>query len=310
MYDKIAIVRKIDDGMSPPVNALAEVISSYGAKRGISVYDHHEGTNLPNGASDVLFVSLGGDGTLLYAANVSMQYDNASIVGFNLGNLGFLTDEIDKATNNESFRRVPNEVIAQSSIRDRIFEYLDDILIGDTKKVKQDVRMMLDMRYWIDGGLAYPEHHYAMNEITVYTSVRNFMYTTAAVNGMPVSKFGGNGVAVTTSTGSTALGFSAGGAIISPDTQVMQIVPLLPHKAARQPIITSGANEILLRSQVSSRTRKMYLLADSRQVFELDYDNDQTYIDITVKRAKKTVTLWRPANWNFFDVLSQKMDWN
>ena len=315
MYDKIAIVRKIDDGMAPPVNELAQVVSRYGKLNNIPVFDHHMGTNLPNFAMDVLFVSLGGDGTMLYTANTSMQYENTGIIGFNLGNLGFLTEEIDKPVNHEVFQRVPNPVVSKAYIEDAIFDFLDAIFDGSTADVKPDTRMMLEVSVHRDGMELFnanggSRNFYAMNEVTVYTSLRNFITTTVAVNSMPVGRFGGNGVTVTTATGSTALGLSAGGAIISPNTNVMQIVPLLPHKVATQPVITTGRDEIIIRAETSSRSKQIYALTDSRQVTRLNYDNNEQFLDVKVTRAKKDVTIWRPATWNFFDVLSQKMGWN
>jgi len=89
----------------------------------------------------------------------------------------------------------------------------------------------------------------------------------------------------------------------------MQIVPLLPHKVAKQPIITSGRDEVILRAETNGRTKKLYVLADSRQISELDYDKGETFIDVVVRRAKQDVTLWRPRHWNFFNVLSDKMMW-
>jgi len=315
MYDCLAIVRKVDDGMAPPVNELANVIHEYGKVRNLPVFDHHLGTNLPRKPGNVLFVSLGGDGTLLYAAHRSMEYGSESgIVGFNLGRLGFLTEEIDKTLNNESFQRVPNDVLKESITHDAIFAFLDAIVNNDKAKVKPDTRMMLQAVVWVGGmrvdGDTPSDVHYAMNEITLYTSLRNFMDTKVAINSQLVGTYGGNGAAVTTSTGSTALGLSAGGSIINPSATVMQIVPLLPHKVAKQPIITSGRDEIILRSNTTPRTKKMYVLADSRQVAELDYGNGEEFVDVAISRAKKDVTLWRPTDWNFFDVLSQKMGWH
>jgi len=292
MYDKIAIVRKIGNGLDPVVDDLAHIVATYGEDYNIPVYDHHLGTNLPEDAMDVLFVSLGGDGTLIYTAQVSMQYDNASIVGFNLGNLGFLTEDI----------------MVGESTRNYIYTYLDAIFNGQDT-VKADKRMMLSSHVYIDRRLVASDPFHAMNEITLYTSLRNFIDTDVAINGLEVGTYGGNGATVTTSTGSTALGLSAGGALISPQTYVMQIVPLLPHKVAKQPIITSGNDSIRLRSEVSHRSQKLYVLADSRQICELDYGKDEHVVDVVIKKARKDVVIWRPQAWNFFNVLAQKMDW-
>jgi NAD+ kinase len=292
MYNKIAIVRKIDDGMASSVSELADTIHLYGEKKNIPVFDYHLGTDLLSTDEDILFVSLGGDGTLLYAADLSMQYTNAGVVGFNLGNLGFLTEDVGN--------------------HKAVLVFIAHVMKHDLEFVKPDPRMMLEcvihrdgMRHW-DG----TDRFYAMNEITLYTSLRNFVDTKVAINSMLACTYGGNGAAVTTATGSTALGLSAGGAIINPSATVMQVVPLLPHKVAKQPIVTSGRDDILLRAQTSVRTQKLYVLADSRQLIQVDYEKDQRFLDVSVRRADKDVMIWRPKSWNFFDVLSRKMEWH
>ena len=64
------------------------------------------------------------------------------------------------------------------------------------------------------------------------------------INDQIVAEQFGSGVLIATATGSTAMSLSAGGAIVSPSTNIMQIVPIVPHSLSARPIITTGRDKI------------------------------------------------------------------
>lgn len=283
-YSSIAIVRKIGEEHTDRVDSMATQIHEYGRVRGIKVFDN----NIPPYESHVLFVSLGGDGTMLHAAKQTTQHPSSAIVGINLGNLGFLTDDLTS---------IPYNL----DTSDRLTYLLDKVIERDNTAVKADKRMLLDITIG-------KQKFVAMNEVTLYAPLQHFVTTTVAVNSMPVGKYSGNGIIVTTATGSTALGLSAGGAIVSPNTKIMQIIPILPHQTNRQPIIVSGDDEIILRVNVTERMNELSVLADSRPIFHKEYVNGgDNILDVGVIGCLREVVIWRPIDWNFFYVIAKKI---
>lgn len=297
MYKNIIVVRKLDGRHLEDVHDTAGLIRQYSTGRCVAVYDSYTDAEEIKDIDDVLIVAVGGDGTMLHAATLSLNYQRSAIVGLNYGHLGFLTEDVYP-----KHPRVKTEHI--------VTKFLDDIFENNTNAVKQDTRMALEA-YTEFVGSEWPRIKFnAINEVTVGTSLSNFMRTTVAVDNMPLGKYEGNGVTVTTSTGSTALGLSAGGAIVSPSTNIIQIVPLLSHSIAKQPVIVSGRDTVKIRTEITERIDTIEVLADSQFMTHMLYNEEGfNYLDVTIKRANRDVTIWRPADWNFFDVLSQKMDW-
>jgi NAD+ kinase len=287
MFNSIAIVRKIDDNDS--VDEIAASLRTYALSKGMDVHEYEQGT-LSSADSDVLFVALGGDGTMLYASKESLKYDNSSVVGFNYGNLGFLVDNVH----------------SMQDFFDGILNYYNGgTPIADA--VKRDERMVLDV--WIGD-----KHFIAMNEVVLSTGQLGppFVHNVFINDGFVAKQFG-SGVLVSTSTGSTAMALSAGGAIVSPSTNIMQIVPIIPHSLSSRPIITSGRDDIILEAKLTNRITELTTtidgqLVDTHNVSQLTSLNSSNY-NVQVNKHKKNVTIWRPNDWNFFNVLSQKMGW-
>lgn len=232
----------------------------------------------------VLFVSVGGDGTMLGAMRSSIDYENSTILGLNTGTLGFLADE------------VPTQ----------LWSLLDDIL--NEKDVLLEERMMLTGQCLVNGK-SFGKSANAINEFTlVGASTNSPVVTEVHINEHFASRQMGSGVLVSTSTGSTAMSLSAGGAIVSPSTNVMQVVPLMPHTLTSRPIISSGRDEITISATLTDRLREINITADGQSLFHFS-DSEGTKIDFVIKSHPTPVKIWRAKNWNFFNVLSEKMKW-
>lgn len=282
MFNIIAIIRKLDDSSNDNINTTVVFIEEYARENNIIVHEYKNGTLSPR-ATDVLFISLGGDGTMLYAAKESLKYTNSSVIGLNFGSLGFLVED-----------RFNVSVAA----------FLTEIREGDAIK---DERMALDV-------LVGDEHFTAMNEVVLSTGQLGPPFVSSVfINGKFVAKQFGSGVLVSTSTGSTAMALSAGGAIVSPSTNIMQIVPIIPHSLSSRPIITSGRDKITVEAKLTNRTSEFTTTIDGQVVNSHNTSQiiniNHCIYDIQISKYEKSVTIWRPTNWNFFDVLSQKMGW-
>lgn len=159
-----------------------------------------------------LVVSLGGDGTMLRAAQHAHAAD-VPLLGVNLGTLGYLT-EVDATQEVEAVRRV---------------------LAGDFET--QD-RMMLSCEA---GG----ERLVGLNEVLVErASRRRLVRLGVRVGGESLGDFNADGIIVATPTGSTAYALSAGGPIVSPRAECLVVVPVSPHMVFARPVVLA-ADEVV-----------------------------------------------------------------
>ena len=159
-----------------------------------------------------LLVVLGGDGTILRAAEI-VRGSKVPLLGVNLGHVGFLAEsERDD---------IPSTV-------QRIAERDYDV----------EERMTLDVLVEVDGR---PLHRtWAVNEASIEKANRERMIEVVLeVDGRPVTEFGCDGVVLATPTGSTAYAFSAGGPVVWPEVEALLIVPLSAHALFSRPLVVA-----------------------------------------------------------------------
>jgi NAD+ kinase len=121
------------------------------------------------------------------------------------------------------------------------------------------------------------------------------------VGGKKISTYHGDGLVVSTPTGSTAYALSAGGPILDPPCRCFILAPLAPHNLTMRPIVVPNDNTITLK--LSSRGGDAFLSADNR-TYTL---NDGACI--TLRLADETLILATPHNNTFYDTLREKMMW-
>jgi NAD+ kinase len=173
-------------------------LASWFRARGVEVSDSD-----PDGV-----VSVGGDGTMLRAAQVAHAAD-APLLGINTGRMGYLT-EVDAG----------KELDALEAVFDGEFTIED--------------RMMLECD--TDAG-----SYVGLNEVLVERAARHrLVRLDVRVGGERLASFNGDGVIVATPTGSTAYALSAGGPIVSPKTNCLVVVPISPHMFFSRPVVIAA----------------------------------------------------------------------
>jgi NAD+ kinase len=157
-------------------------------------------------------IVLGGDGTLLRAAEVAREAE-VPLLGVNLGHVGFLA-EAEPADLAGAVRRIA--------------EHDYDV----------EERLTLDVEVTVDGAVVWT--NWALNEASVEKSHgERMMEVVIEVDGRPMSQFGCDGVVMATATGSTAYAFSAGGPIVWPDVEALLVVPLNAHALFSRPVVVT-----------------------------------------------------------------------
>ena len=184
-------------------------------------------------ATDVeLGISLGGDGTLLLAAEL-LRGSTAPLFGVNLGHVGFLAesekDDLDYA--------ISRALAKDYEVEERMA--IDVVVKSGAKEI---------FRTW------------ALNEAAIEkASPKKMIEVAVAVDDEPLSTFGCDGVVLATPTGSTAYSFSAGGPIVWPGVEALLMVPLAAHALFARPLVT--APDSLLSVLVLDRSASSAVLS-------------------------------------------------
>ena len=218
-----------------------------------------------------LFITVGGDGTLLRAARVATEL-GAPLLGINAGRLGFLT-ELDAG--DPRIAALPSLVEA-------------GLLI--------DERTALEAEY---GGRTF----FALNDVVVRKGdVSRIVPFGLSLDNEHIADIPADGICVSTPTGSTAYFLSAGGSIISPRVDAFGIVPLLPHTLFSRPLIVSGHSSIEIGCDL--QVAHAHLECDGDVLAELGPNTV-----VNVRRHPKSVRFARVSPLRFFERLEQKMRW-
>lgn len=228
----------IDAGITPVVSAdeHSELREAAPDLAPVALLDH----DVAKEALELVIV-LGGDGTILRAAEIARGCD-APLLGVNLGHVGFLA---------EAEREDLPATVARALARD--YEVEERMTIGVRVKVDEEVI----------------HETWALNEASVEKASRErSLEVVVEVDGRPLSSFGCDGVVMSTPTGSTAYSFSAGGPVVWPSVDALLMVPLSAHALFARPLVvgpdSSLAVELLDRSVGTG-----VLWCDGRRTFDL-----------------------------------------
>ena len=232
------------------------------------IYDAEVGTQ----PEESVMVCYGGDGTLLEGVHRLNGID-IPVVGINGGHLGFLA----------------------LAPRENIKEVFDGIAEG---KLNLEQRDMLCIEGVFEGETT---KLYALNEVSVQRLGASMISIKASIDNNSVSTYNGDGVILSTPTGSTAYSLSAGGPILAPSCRSFLLTPLAPHNLTMRPIVMLDSSVVEL--QIDTRKNEASVSVDNR-TFKVSSDTI-----LTIKKAKRYIRLAVPHNISFFDSLRNKMRW-
>jgi NAD+ kinase len=272
--DDVVIVHKNDAGSTE----LADLTESrlkgrYRIHRAISNQVPALGKDTPAGLEPKLVISLGGDGTLLYAAR-TWGLNGAPIVGVNMGRLGFLA-EIEP---------------------ERFSEVLDATLAGEAKIQE---RKVMDFSISREGN----EIHRAtvINDVVINKGApARILSLTLSIGGTDYWTYRADGLILATPIGSTAYNLSAGGPVVYPGLEAVLVTPICPFTlATRSVILPLYFNVEVIIGEKSS---DVLLTADGQQTFNL-----MPFDRIKVSRSKALVKLVLNPHRHYLDTLKIKL---
>jgi len=189
-----------------------------------------------------LIIVLGGDGSLLRAAELSRPA-GVPLIGVNLGHVGFLAE----------------------AEADGLADTVDRVVAG---QYVVEERMTIDVAVRSNGALIAST--WALNEATAEKAARERMVEVIVeVDGRPLSRFGCDGVVCATPTGSTAYGFSAGGPVVWPEVEAMLLVPISAHALFAPPMVVSPQSVLAVEVIAGNETSGAVLWCDGRRKVDL-----------------------------------------
>ena len=214
-------------------------------------------------------IVLGGDGTILAIVR-DLQGSGIPILGVNLGTKGFMTS------------MEPEE--------------LKEI----TKALRPDVsvseRMMLDVSLMRGDEIIL--HDYALNDVVIH-GYGECIQPTAWANGKQMFSFSGDGLIVSTPTGSTGYSMSAGGPIVEPDARAILVTPICAHTLSAKPFVLSPKRTVRVLTEKLTG-RRAYLAVDGYQLADLESGDI-----LEIKFAERSVHMIDLSERSFFEQLEK-----
>lgn len=222
-------------------------------------------------ACDFIMV-VGGDGTILRIAGQASLY-RKPVLGVNCGTVGFMS-ELE-----------PDELELVKSVKEGRFT-LDD-------------RSMLDIHVFNSiGDEVYST--VALNEAVVTKGFFNRVIPLSViVDGQEVFQFSGDGVIVTTPTGSTAYSLAAGGPILAPSSDCLAVTPICPHSLTIKSFVISAESIVTVMPEYKGH--QVFLSPDG-DTYELR-SGDR----VVIQRSQRTFSLLRIKGQGFYEIIRQKL---
>ena len=221
--------------------------------------------------SDIL-VCIGGDGTLISLARRSYSY-HKPILGIDAGTLGFLAD-IN-----------PSEMES----------FIDKLYTGEYR---------IDERMMIEGVLTGGSEEtmlYSFNDIVISRpSISKMVKVDAYIDKKWFNTYYGDGLIISTPTGSTAYNLAAGGPVTFPLTDAFILTPICPHSLTQRPLVIPANFEI----EIKTPEKKSLVIIDGQEQYDFGPDNT-----LIIRKAPVGARLIHRVERNYFDVLREKLSW-
>ena len=219
-----------------------------------------------------MIICFGGDGTILHMAKAATRR-GIPILGVNIGTMGFMAEL--ESTELDQLKRLAK---------------------GD---YTLDSRMMLDVTVQRDRDIIF--HDICLNDVVVTKgAVARIVHLEVRCDGVLAMESGGDGVIISTPTGSTAYSYSAGGPIVEPEAKNILITPICAHEFGSRSIVASDKRVITVE-MVRNARRNAYLSVDGGKAIRLNMGDVAT-----IKKSNLETKLVRLKDRSFYDVINAK----
>ena len=222
------------------------------------------------GASVV--ICFGGDGTILHMAKAATKH-GIPILGVNIGTMGFMAE-----------------------LESGELHLLASLAEGD---FKIDKRMMLDVTVHRDRDIIF--HDICLNDAAITKgAIARIVHLSVKCDGTQAMELGGDGVIISSPTGSTAYSLSAGGPIVEPDANSILVTPICAHDVAARSLVVSEKREITVEMSPNAR-RNAFLSVDGGKALRMNIGDVAT-----IRKSPLVTKLVRLKERSFYDVINMK----
>ena len=262
----------------PETANFAKEVASYIESLGktAQIFGFEGKASLPNNGSVSLGITLGGDGTVLFAAR-ALSPRGVPILPINLGNFGFIT-EVGK---------------------DDWQEDLASCLAGNSAC---GTRLMISVRVFRKSDQIFESA--CLNDAVISgAGISKILSLTAYLSSTEIGKYRADGIIVATPTGSTAYSAAAGGPILHPEIDAMILNPICPFTLSHRPLVLPGGEVVRIRVDKEQRTN-VILTIDGQIDFPLQPEDV-----VEVRRAEFAARILYSKKRNFYEVLRTKLNW-
>ena len=218
-----------------------------------------------------IIIAIGGDGTILKASVHASNY-NKPLMGINTGRLGFMASmEIDE---------------------------LDMLSRLKTRDYTVETRMMIDAAVMRDNKII--SEHTALNDVVISRPYSKITDYTVFTDGIAVSSMRSDGMVFATPTGSTAYALSAGGPILEPCTECIQLTPICPHSLFSRTMVFTAERTLEVRHYADDDL--VYFSVDGKKNCQI-LKNDT----LIIKKSLKRLRLIDIKGNSFFNAVNNKL---
>ena len=258
---------------------LAKEIAAYLSKKGVAAdffsFDGFVDNTDFKGYDFV--ISLGGDGTVLYAARNASKY-GLPVFPVNLGEFGFIA-----SVQPEEWQKELKNFMAGKAVFEK--------------------RSMLKIEVHRNGKKVYSSLSLNDAVISAERGVSTIMLSVKR-NALPLCRLKADGLIVATPTGSTAYSAAAGGPIVSPEVEAFVLTPLNSFSLSSRPIVLSPDSKLEITVE-KSRIKGICLTVDGQEPFAIEYGDI-----ITIIMNKKKAKLVAGSEEKFYNALRSKLNWS
>jgi len=217
-------------------------------------------------------ICFGGDGTILHMAKAATRH-GIPILGVNIGTMGFMAE-----------------------LESGELHLLARLAEGD---FKIDKRMMLDVTVHRDRDIIF--HDICLNDAAITKgAIARIVHLSVKCDGTQAMELGGDGVIISSPTGSTAYSLSAGGPIVEPDANSILVTPICAHDVAARSLVVSEKREITVEMSPNAR-RNAFLSVDGGKALRMNIGDVAT-----IRKSPLVTKLVRLKERSFYDVINMK----
>lgn len=219
-----------------------------------------------------MVICFGGDGTILHMSKTATRH-GIPILGVNIGTMGFMA-ELESSEVSQLARLASGAYTIEN-------------------------RMMLDVTVHRDRDIIF--HDICLNDAVITKgAIARIIHTAVSCDGVQAMECGGDGVIISTPTGSTAYSLSAGGPIVEPEAHSILVTPICAHDVASRCIVASDKRIITVRLTRNAR-QNAYLSVDGGKALRMNMGDV-----VTIRKSDLITKLIRLKDRSFYDVVNNK----